>query len=451
LPKLSLEIFCTEPVRIPLAGKIDICAFDKTGTLTLDKLEVHSVIYDTASNKTATTIGDAVLVKPQIGMVLGGCHTVVVHEGELMGDPIEKLFFDSTGWKYNLSMRTSYNGKRSSQQIVNKFTHPFRSDLKRMCTICKVEGFSPELDGNFALVKGAPEILGSFFKSRPENYDEVSVKMMKEGYRVLALAYKRIDNFVGTIIPREELEKDLEFAALLVLNCPMKIDTEKYITMLREANFKNIMITGDNMFTAAKTGQNLLFGSSKVNLFLRKISETEFAWFDIHDKIVKKSLVATELESLAKTYCLCVEGAEMKELFNQNLKLLREVIRHTVIFARVSPDQKELIVTELKEMGFGVLMCGDGTNDVGGLKKSDVGIALVGLKNEPTDAEKNEVKEKKKKAWEEAIRTRNMQLLKQLQEPQPTETTEFKSGDACIAAPFTNKYSNSLKCGKLTV
>lgn len=97
------SIFCTEPFRIPNAGKVNVCCFDKTGTLTKNDLVIKGMaaVNLAKTNWTpamAQRVGEQKLVPlAEIGkvskealIVLGGCHTLAMAEGNLVGDPIEK-------------------------------------------------------------------------------------------------------------------------------------------------------------------------------------------------------------------------------------------------------------------------------------------------------------------------------------------------------------------------
>ena len=73
------QVFCTEPFRIPDAGKIDVCLFDKTGTLTTDQLVcVGTVVLGAAANDpTPRPVAPIAATSWPMAVVMGGCHALV--------------------------------------------------------------------------------------------------------------------------------------------------------------------------------------------------------------------------------------------------------------------------------------------------------------------------------------------------------------------------------------
>lgn len=97
---IQKQIFCTEPFRIPFAGKIDICCFDKTGTLTQNDLVIKGLAGVEQAAKNQLLALDQVASKSRDCMlVIGGAHTLAVAEELLIGDPLEKQAFEGIKFK----------------------------------------------------------------------------------------------------------------------------------------------------------------------------------------------------------------------------------------------------------------------------------------------------------------------------------------------------------------
>jgi cation-transporting ATPase 13A1 len=151
------------------------------------------------------------------------------------------------------------------------------------------------------------------------------------------------------------------------------------------------MITGDASLTAihvAKTTGMLPQDDTQIYTFDLKTEK----WHDLDH------LMEFDLEKMPNDN-LCLTGVELAHILAKcEQSFITRLLIRVRVFARVSPKQKELIILELKEAGFYTVMCGDGTNDVGALRHSHVGVALLASSVGEKLEKQREFMEKKRKA-----------------------------------------------------
>ncbi|KAN0062947.1 putative cation-transporting ATPase 1 [Thecaphora frezii] len=489
-------IFCTEPFRIPYAGRVDVCCFDKTGTITGEDLEVQGVA-DCAPN------GDASLVSlrdasTETTLTLAAAHALVLLEDGLVGDPMEKTTLEAMDWKLAKGdVLTPTDPKASNHRFsVNvRRRFQFSSALKRMSTV----NFVVDAGGSrrtFAAVKGAPETLKSMYASLPAHYDETYKGFTRRGSRVLALGYKLMDNVADANqinnVTRDQVESGLAFAGFLVFHCPLKPDAVASIKQLNDSSHRCIMITGDNPLTAVHVaGEVEIVDRDVLILDLREgaASDDELMWRTVDESRLIPVQASEPLDTaLFQDYDICITGAAMKR-YQDRPEAWNQLVQHTWVYARVSPSQKEFILNSLKQLGFVTLMAGDGTNDVGALKAANIGVAL--LDGTPEDLQKiaeHQKNERMKKVYESQLsltarfgqppppvppalkalypdleKARDEALQKMQTQRTVDRTAKFdlsaitaqmadadlddgppqiRLGDASVAAPFTSKLSN---------
>lgn len=306
-------------------GSSSVICSDKTGTLTQNKMTVTEV---------RNCCGRANSDDKKFILELGTMCTDTTEEridGRLgfAGEATE-VAISNAAMQAGISKSFLYDEMRRINDI------PFDSKRKMMTTIHRY--------GNKyrIITKGAPDVLlkrcthyyqsgqiDSIF-SKKENIYEQNNQMAEKALRVIAVAYKDVENLPET----QDIEKDLTFCGLIGMIDPPREGVKEAVRTCRRAGIKTVMITGDHLQTA---------------------------------KAIAKEL------GIFKRGDLAIEGENLERMDQHELE--KNIMQYSV-FARVSPEHKVRIVKAFQSTGAVVAMTGDGVNDAPALKNADIGIAM---------------------------------------------------------------------------
>lgn len=269
-------------------------------------------------------------------------------------------------------------GSVSMLEILTR--HHFSSKLQRMSVVATAGGSK-----GLVLAKGSPEAIANLIKpsSMPPKYHEVAGKLAKEGMRVLALAYKTVDGqqaLSAVVESRAEAESGLDFAGFVAFTCRVRKDTGAVIAQLIEGKHDVAMVTGDALLTAVHVAKQVGICNLKKKgiyiLSMKPEGKDAMFWESYETGKPVCDFNAKDIADFARDYDLCTTGSSLAAASRADPEIRRH-LEHFVVYARMTPDEKEGIITSLKDCGRVCMMCGDGANDVGALKQAHVGVALL--------------------------------------------------------------------------
>uniref|UniRef100_A0A3Q3KHJ3 Polyamine-transporting ATPase 13A3 n=1 Tax=Mastacembelus armatus TaxID=205130 RepID=A0A3Q3KHJ3_9TELE len=415
----KIGIFCISPQRINICGQINLVCFDKTGTLTEDGLDLWGVqrVENGSFHLSEESAYKQNLVKSHFVACMATCHSLTKIEGQLSGDPLDLKMFEATGWTleeateeetslHNRIMPTVVRPPKqllppepvvSPEQdmelselssayeigIVRQF--PFSSALQRMSVVARLLG-EKRME---AYVKGAPEVVATLCKKEtvPENFAAVLEGYTKQGFRVVALAHRRLESKLTwhkvQNISRDHIETNMEFLGLIVMQNKLKAETLGVLQDLHRANIRTVMVTGDNMLTAISVARDCGMIPPQDTVIIADA-------FPPHDGQAAKitwryadkpsnDVCHIDEPKTQEQYHFAMNGKSFAVISEHFPDMLQKLVLRGTVFARMAPDQKTELIQALQDVDYFVGMCGDGANDCGALKRAHSGISLSEL------------------------------------------------------------------------
>jgi len=307
-------------------GATTVICSDKTGTLTQNRMSVVQVYLD------------AMLSDAQRPMGPGEAH--LLRNAQYCHQLKRAKTTDGEAWQgdaMELALReyACHAQDFGATPLLGQL--PFDNDRRRMSVVVESGGF------RYLYCKGAPEVLLTLCDQADHAGVQVPLgtaarqqivlaqeSMADRGLRVLAFAYRPLG------AGQEPLEEHMIFSGMLGLQDPPRPEVPQAMARCHEAGIKVIMVTGDHPHTGLA--------------------------------------IAREIGLVRGDQPRVILGDALRNMTTAQLQLVLD--SPDIVFARVTAEQKMLVVNALKNKGEIVAVTGDGVNDAPALKSAHIGIAM---------------------------------------------------------------------------
>jgi len=302
-------------------GSVTYICTDKTGTLTRNKMQVEEVF---AGGRSYGRQELSQLREDEQGRMLLEAFAL---NNDALADGEGRITGDST----EVALKSVVMGLDVQERGMPRLAEiVFDADRKLMTTFHAAQGGRV-----IAFTKGAPDVM----LERTVDDDKDMLRrqidrMAARGQRVMGFAYRYWDSLPPDPDGSRH-ESGLHFLGLAGITDPPREEIKDAVIQCRNAGVVPVIITGDHPLTArAVAGQT--------------------------------GIVRDERD-------LVITGGELAAMSPAEFSETVERIR---VYARVTPEQKLIIVKMLQEKGHFVAMTGDGVNDAPSLKRADIGVAM---------------------------------------------------------------------------
>lgn len=295
-------------------GEMDILCTDKTGTLTEDKIILEKYMDVDGNENDSRVLKHAYLNSYFQTGLRNLIDVAILNRGNL--DQIQYLQTD-----YRLIDEIPFDFSRRRMSVVvddedNKRQLITKGAVDEIMQSCKY------IMDNGEAVLLTPELYDKAYKVYQKNNDE--------GLRIIAVAERNnvegIENFSVAD------EKDMVLLGFIGFLDPPKESAKQAIAALKNNGVRTVVLTGDSEGVAIKVCE-------KVN-------------------------VATKVH---------YTGLEVEKMTDEELL---EAVKVCDLFSKLSPTQKQRVVSSFQHNGHTVGYMGDGINDAPSLRQADVGISV---------------------------------------------------------------------------